>query len=68
MADSAISELVSVLGRTNRTKFRDHVLAPLLSTGLVEMTIPDKPRNRLQKYRLTDKGRALLGGMGGQKS
>ncbi len=28
--------------------------------GLVEMAIPDKPTSRLQKYRLTAKGRALL--------
>ena len=59
MADSAISELMSILGRTNRTKFRDQVLAPLLSAGLVEMTIPDKPRSSQQKYRLTEKGRKL---------
>ena len=51
---------MAVAGRTNRTKFRDQVLHPLLSGGLVEMTIPDKPTSRLQKYRLTDKGRAWL--------
>jgi DNA-binding PadR family transcriptional regulator len=26
------------------------------------MTIPDKPNSRLQKYRLTDKGRQWLAG------
>ncbi len=31
-----------------------------MDAGLVEMTIPDKPQSRLQKYRLTAKGRALL--------
>ena len=58
--DSAISELMALAGRTNRTKFRDQVLNPLLSANIISMTIPDKPNSRLQKYRLTDKGRAWL--------
>ncbi len=49
-----------IAGRTNRTKFRDQVLKPLLETNLVEMTIPDKPTSRHQKYRLTGNGRAIL--------
>jgi ATP-dependent DNA helicase RecG len=47
-------------GRTDRTKFRDQVVAPLLEAGLLEMTIPDKPRSSKQQYRVTEAGRAAL--------
>lgn len=33
------------------------IMRELLSDGLIEYAIPDKPNSRLQKYRLTDKGR-----------
>ena len=55
-----LPELMAPFGRTNRTKFRDQVLAPLLEAGLVEMTIPDKPRSPKQQYRTTEAGRAAL--------
>lgn len=55
-----IPDLMEVVGRANRTKFRNQVLAPLLKAGLVEMTIPDKPTSSLQKYRTTSKGKAIL--------
>jgi len=51
---------MAVLGRTNRTKFRDQVLTPLLEARLVEMTVPDKPRSSKQRYRLTARGREFL--------
>ena len=60
--DKAITDLMGLLGRTNRTKFRDQVLNPLIKTGFIEMTIPDKPRSSKQKYRLTDKGKQWLEG------
>ena len=39
--------------RSNRTKFGDQVLNPLIDAGVIEMTIPDKPRSSKQEYRLT---------------
>jgi len=57
---SGIKDLIAVTGRSNRTKFRDQVLRPLLSNELIEMTVPDKPSSSKQKYRLTERGRAAL--------
>ncbi|MFZ3105237.1 MAG: hypothetical protein WA096_11130 [Smithella sp.] len=56
----SITDLMEIAGRTNRTKFRDQVLKPLLEEGLLIMTIPDKPTSSIQKYRLTEKGNAVL--------
>ena len=62
--ESPIGELMAIVGRADRTKFRNRILKPLLDAGLLEMTVPDKPNSRLQEYRLTGKGRALLAGSG----
>ena len=48
------------LGLSDRKSFRERYLKPALADGLIEMTIPDKPNSRLQKYRLTDRGRQWL--------
>ena len=48
------------LGLKDDEHFRKAYLLPALEAGLIEMTIPDKPRSSKQKYRLTDKGRQWL--------
>lgn len=54
--------LQSTLGLQDRKSFRERYLRPALADDLIETTIPDKPNSRLQKYRLTDKGRRWLAG------
>lgn len=52
--------MMEALGRQNRTKFRDGFVKPLIEAGLLELTIPDKPQSRLQKYQLTEEGAKAL--------
>ncbi|MBH0176401.1 MAG: transcriptional regulator [Nitrospira sp.] len=52
--------MMEALERQNRTKFRDGFVKPLIKAGLLELTIPDKPQSRLQKYRLTEDGAKTL--------
>jgi len=63
LTPQGIQALLESVGRSNRTKFRDQVLSPLVAEGLVEMTVPEKPRSPKQEYRLTEKGRTVLGVM-----
>jgi predicted transcriptional regulator len=58
--EQKIGDLMSVLGRTNRTKFRTQVLHPLVELELIALTVPEKPQSSKQKYRLTEKGAAYL--------
>ena len=50
-------ECMKRLKLSHRPTFRANYLNPALSAGLIERTIPDKPNSRLQKYRVTTKGR-----------
>lgn len=52
-------EILSALRLKDRANLTKEYVQPALAAGLVEMTIPDRPRSSKQKYRLTDKGRKL---------
>jgi len=60
-------QLKEALGLKDDEHFRKAYLLPALDAGLIEMTIPDKPRSSKQKYRLTDKGRQVMARHGGGK-
>lgn len=51
------TEIQASLRLKDRMHFHQCYLAPALSIGLVEMTLPDSPKSRMQRYRLTEKGR-----------
>jgi hypothetical protein len=53
-------ECMTRLKLSHRPTFRANYLHPALTSGLIERAIPDKPNSRLQKYRLTEKGRAHI--------
>ncbi len=53
-------DLRNMLNLSHRATFRKNYLHPALRENLIEYTIPNKPTSRLQKYRLTEKGRGRL--------
>ena len=58
--EMARQQLKEMLGLKDDEHFRKAYLLPALEAGLIEMTMPDKPRSSKQKYRLTDKGRQVM--------
>ena len=53
------AEIQNKLELKHRPTFLYTYIQPALEQGLIEMTIPEKPKSSKQKYRLTDKGKAL---------
>lgn len=45
------TQLMKRLGLSHRPTFRKNYLHPALDAGLIEMTVPDKPSSRNQRYR-----------------
>ena len=52
-------ELQEQLNLADREHFRRSYLKPALECGVIEMTKPDKPNNRSQRYRLTKQGEQI---------
>ncbi len=52
-------ELQAELDLKDDDHVREAYILPALAAGFVEMTVPDKPNSRSQRYRLTPAGRAL---------
>ena len=62
----SFADLQAAVGLEDCVHFLKTHLEPFLFAGWIERTIPDKPRSSKQKYRLTEKGRRVLGSAGGQ--
>ena len=55
-----LKTLMEILNQTNRTRFRNNYINPLLRIGLLEYQTPEKPNSPKQKYRTTKQGKILL--------
>ena len=53
--ESSAIDLMEILNRTNKSKFKNTIINPLIENGFFELTNPDKPKSPTQKYRLTNK-------------
>ena len=54
-----LSDILEVLGVTNRGYFKKRYLDPLIKSGIVAMTNPEKPRASNQQYVITEAGAQL---------
>ena len=60
LKEKSSQELVEALGYSSRSGHFKKGLQSLIEHKFIERTLPDKPKSRLQKYRITDKGWALI--------
>jgi ATP-dependent DNA helicase RecG len=55
------SQIAKSIGREKISGRLNRLALLLLAEEIIEYTVPEKPKSRLQKYRLTAKGREMLG-------
>jgi hypothetical protein len=53
--ESSALELMKILKRTNKSKFKTAIINPLIDHNFLELTIPESPKSPSQKYRTTGK-------------
>ena len=56
----SIKQMMGEIGLSHRYTFRNNYLHPALDSGFIVADYPESPNHPRQKYRLTDKGKALL--------
>ena len=62
------AELMERLGLKDEKHFRERYLQVAVALGLLEMTRPDTPQSRMQKYRLTRTGQETLAALNRENS
>lgn len=56
----SVKEIMECLSLKGRDNFLNTYLNPALKAELIVQTHPEKPKHPKQKYRLTEKGKALM--------
>ncbi|MDD4971056.1 MAG: putative DNA binding domain-containing protein [Paludibacter sp.] len=56
-------ELLRVANLSSRPTLRRDYITPFIKAGWIEYTLPDTPTSTKQKYQLSFKGKAILGGL-----
>lgn len=59
-SETSLTKLMTMLGQTNRDRFKRTSVDILIKAGLATPTIIDKPRSKKQKYLLTETGQQLI--------
>ena len=59
-SEKGTGELLALIGIKDRKDLHKRFISPSLTNGFIAKTIEDNKHSRLQKYRLTEKGRAFL--------